>query len=854
MKILIIDDEPGLAANLSEFLRSKELGNVSAATSAADAQAIAIAQNGVDLLITGVVMEGGDGFALRETLLESFPSLKTIFLSEYDLSEYQDRMVGCPVLAKPVDYSLLEKVANQMLSVLRATAPKPAPPLPAPLTIETSSPIPSESPSLQTTPVATPRPKPAPVPSPAPRPVEVPPPQPTPVAVPVAKPAPVPSPAPRPVEVPPPQPTPVAVPVAKPAPVPSPAPRPVAAPTPQPTPVAVPVAKPAPVPSPAPRPVAAPTSQPTPAPTPISTPTVTPVSVPSPVPKHSKPHSVAASPKILAGGSTPIVESELPPDELVGRELGNYKIEAKVGEGPQGGIYRAIQTNMGRKVRLYVLAADLASNPEESKRFIGSASAKANVRQAYILAVYEAGQAEGYQFYSCEYLPCNSIHQLTEEGKKLPSKTVYTALKTAGDALAHLSMNQTRHSPVTKKSILIAGPEKIRITNIATNDPDVTPSDPEEIQILGTILLDIFDPSTAGEVPGLQELLERIAAGDPQISNWKALQIAAEAIAPKTHVADAYKLDARERAAIKAVEEAKKRQKRSIIASSLTSLALFAVALSVLYWLVFMRGESYKDFDVMVRIPAGEFIYQDGEKITLPEYWIDEYPVTIGQYAEFLKWVKENPDNLGSISHPKAPKGKTFIPDGWADMDLTPPMPGYYTRAKRWGKYKGAPLDLNSPVFGVDFFDAYSYAKWKGRRLPTEQEWEKAARGTNGKLYPWGNEPNNKNVNSGADFDPNPEKGGDIDGWKRWAPVDAVKGDRSDFGVMGMAGNVSEWTDTWAESAEFGGMEVPVIRGGNWQNPDYRLLRRMTLRMPEQNDMVLGFRTASDTPPSPEEN
>jgi formylglycine-generating enzyme required for sulfatase activity len=76
-----------------------------------------------------------------------------------------------------------------------------------------------------------------------------------------------------------------------------------------------------------------------------------------------------------------------------------------------------------------------------------------------------------------------------------------------------------------------------------------------------------------------------------------------------------------------------------------------------------------------------------------------------------------------------------------------------------------------------------------------------------------------------------------------------MKGDKSPYGVMDMAGNVSEWTDSWVESPELG-VKVPVIRGGNWQNPDYRLTRRLTVRMAEQNDMALGFRTASDTPPA----
>ncbi|HEY5792286.1 MAG TPA: SUMF1/EgtB/PvdO family nonheme iron enzyme, partial [Chthoniobacterales bacterium] len=230
--------------------------------------------------------------------------------------------------------------------------------------------------------------------------------------------------------------------------------------------------------------------------------------------------------------------------------------------------------------------------------------------------------------------------------------------------------------------------------------------------------------------------------------------------------------------------------------------------------------------------------------------WIDAHEVTIGQYAEFLDWVKKNPNRLVDIAHPKAPKGKDYIPDDWADQTQID-MPGYYSRALKWGKYKEADLDLNSPVFGVDFFDACAYAKWKGRRLPTELEWEKAARGTKGNLYPWGNEPNPKWVNSGADFKPNPKEGGGVDGWKKWNPVDAVGKDKSEFGVMDLAGNVSEWTDSWVPSEDpaLGGMQVPVIRGGNWRAEDYKLTRRSTALMAEKPDWRVGFRTASEKAP-----
>ena len=176
-------------------------------------------------------------------------------------------------------------------------------------------------------------------------------------------------------------------------------------------------------------------------------------------------------------------------------------------------------------------------------------------------------------------------------------------------------------------------------------------------------------------------------------------------------------------------------------------------------------------------------------------------------------------------------------------------MPGYYTRAKQWGRYQDAFLDVNCPVFGVDWFDAYAYAKWKGRRLPSEEEWEKAARGRGGFKFPWGNEPDPKKVNSGSDFDPDPKKGGETDGYKRWAPVDAEKGDRSPFGVMGMAGNVSEWTGSFDADPQAPGKKIPVIRGGNWTNHDYGLTRRVFPSTDLETSDALGFRTASDVQP-----
>ncbi|MFA7344862.1 MAG: SUMF1/EgtB/PvdO family nonheme iron enzyme [Terrimicrobiaceae bacterium] len=831
MKILVVDGGPGVADALAQSLQTLGWAEAGGATNSDDAVEWINRHGGCDILVTEVFLQPADGFTLRETIQPHLPGMKTIFTSIYDASAYTDRMAGNSFLQAPLTPEALDKALRKLAS-------------PSPVAIATPQPTAVATPPQPKAVAAHPRPTAAP---PSPQPQAAAPPPPAAVAPPPRPTAAPASPQPRAAAVAP-QPAAVAA-----------HPRPTAAPaSPQPAAVA---AHPRPTAAPAsPQPKAAASPKPAAvAPIPLAAPSpkqsaktdAQPISLPtSPSPQAVSVKAAAPRPAVAARASSPPPlgsEIELPPDHLVGQTIANYHVEARIGKGPMGPVYRARQTNIERLVRFYVLDATLTSDQIAVDRFLSNASAKAKATNPVIMAVYEAGENEGVYFYSCEYIPCRSVGQIRESGGTLDETTALAVLKAAAEALDYFAREKIDHDLLTENALLIGPTNRVRVANIASNQP-AKPFDLQvEMRRVGEIVLGALPPSGTPKSREMALLLTDPAAAP---LSWAAFLQTLGAHQPKAHIADAYKLDAQERAAIRIVEESKKRQKRGMLINSLVSLALLAGALSAIYF-AFLRPKSatVRNLDEMVEVPAGEFVYQDGRKETLPAFFIDKYEVTIGQYAQFLDFIEKNPDKIAEFEHPSQTKGKSHVPVEWADKkELTPPFPGYYHRAQQWGRYKEAALDVNSPVFGVDWFDAYAYAKWKGRRLPTEMEWEKAARGTDGRKFSWGNNEDPARANTGADLDPNPKKGGDKDDFKRWNPVDSKTGDKSPFGMVGASGNVSEWTATIENSPEAG--KVPVIRGGNWKTADPSVTRRVLKLMDLQQDDALGFRTASDTPPA----
>jgi len=214
------------------------------------------------------------------------------------------------------------------------------------------------------------------------------------------------------------------------------------------------------------------------------------------------------------------------------------------------------------------------------------------------------------------------------------------------------------------------------------------------------------------------------------------------------------------------------------------------------------RELTGKDGAPMLLVPAGEFLYGDNnQRMTLPAFYMDKYELTTSRYAKFLQ---------------EAGRRK---PHKWEEVSQV--------------------SDGNRPVIGVTWHDADAYCRQYGKRLPTEQEWEKAARGTDGRKYPWGNE---EPTSQHAKYELDGNRVPSWNGYATLATVESYESGRSPYGMYHMAGNVWEWTSSDYDSAR------NVIRGGSWYNEAH--VMPSTVRRGVRPDIwdttQFGFRCAQD--------
>jgi len=211
------------------------------------------------------------------------------------------------------------------------------------------------------------------------------------------------------------------------------------------------------------------------------------------------------------------------------------------------------------------------------------------------------------------------------------------------------------------------------------------------------------------------------------------------------------------------------------------------------------------DVEEMVLIPAGEFLM--GSSFEDVEWFLTEFI-----YRRSSRFANEQPQHLVYLDAFYIDKYEVTNAQYKRFLDETGHMPPPFWNNDLYNQPEQA-------VMAVSWKDAATYAEWAGKRLPTEAEWEKAARGTDGRYWPWGNQWDNTILN-GNDV-------GAVDGYIYTAPVGNYPQGVSPYGVHDMAGNVWEWTADWYDENyyEYSPRMNPkgpesgenhVAKGGSW--------------------------------------
>lgn len=470
------------------------------------------------------------------------------------------------------------------------------------------------------------------------------------------------------------------------------------------------------------------------------------------------------------------------------QSVGAFRLDALLGTDASGPVYDAFQTTIARQVHLHTLDPSLV-DPE---RFLANASLKANVRHPAVLAVFEAGEADGTYFYAAEPPQGVPLSAVAAEGRQIPAADALQLLQTVAEAMVHFSESGISRDPLGPEQILVDHRNRARIQNIATSQP-VQFSAAEELRELGRTLSGMLERT--GQVGPLLQLLDEMGVEDGGVRTWAALLHEVKRRAPQSSPTRKIALDASGRAAIAAVGATRKRQRVfAFVNWAVVAVVLLAGGGAALWYFAVPFGGRLPS--AMTAIPAGIVNYENGKRAEVPAFWIDRNEVSIAEYAEFLAWLKR-PQDVSQIAHPGMPHGKSHIPNEWDGPE------GIYETAKKGGIWNGRRVDLSTPVSNVDWFDAYAFARWKGRRLPVEEEWDRITLGEHG------------------------------------SPLTEA-GD-----VKELDGGVAEWTNTWLQTPE--GVERPIVRGGTSSALDAG--RRVSNLGPLERSPDIGFRTASQIAP-----
>lgn len=502
-------------------------------------------------------------------------------------------------------------------------------------------------------------------------------------------------------------------------------------------------------------------------------------------------------------------EHELAEDDIAeGAQIGDYLVGRLLSRGASTMTWAATQISVQREVVICNLFGKHRRDSALTTAFMEDVRVKATVDHPLISSVLEAIYDGGQCFFACEKLHGKSLQEHYEDGISIPPVHLARIVRSVAAASMNLEAQGIATLPLEAHDLMLDDKFHCRLVNVAVSgepSPGVATGDKK---LLGQLFHDMLPPGQPGatRVGSLLQYMREGHNGAPL--SWEQIHNLADSVERQlTEPRDSDKINS-----------PTVPMRPFITSAALAKIGVAVACLATVIGLVYHFSNRKspppeRRMADLVHIPDGSYPGPLGMPVHLSNFALDAHEVTIGEYAKFLNALKVIPGPQRTVyQHEEQPEDKTdHLPDDWENL---------YRAATAGGTWNGMPVDLNYPVVGVDWWDAYAYAEWKGRRLPTREEWY---------------------ASCSAGADPAELAG------TGWMPVD--RAEKTSLGLFGMAGNVSEWTlKPGFNPADPSQPARYIICGASYLKPKFGARAREWVSGRGERRPDLGFRTCSVPP------
>jgi serine/threonine protein kinase len=552
--------------------------------------------------------------------------------------------------------------------------------------------------------------------------------------------------------------------------------------------------------------------------------------------------------------------------DLIGHRLGQYEITGFLGEGGMATVYRARQTSIQRDVAVKVIEAKLTRDDNFPIRFEREAQMIASLNHAHILKVFDYGRQDDVIYLVMELLRGGSLADVLRNGALRPD-VVARALDQIAPALDYAHRKGIVHRDLKPQNLMLDEAGNVLLTDFglaklvnetsamshtglavgtpAYMSPEQWMSDTvdgrADVYALGVIVFKML----AGRLPFNGDTPYRLMylhmyETPPRISSFAEVPTGIDNVVQQALAKDVNLRFATAGEFAHAFRSALTRKAKPAAEERPAQAAQPPTPGAKLKRLTVTTGTARADDHGIqqVWVPSGSFLMgsEAGPETRSDEQplhevrissglWLDQYAVTNAAYQEFVE------DNGYATRQYWSNSGWIWLTDN---------------HIKGPGDYTGF-AEPQQPRVGVSWYEADAYARWRGGRLPTEAQWEYAARGPQALIYPWGNDFHDKLANVRG---------------TRTKPVGTYEDGKSWVCAYDMVGNVWEWVADWYDEEYYrqdihidpGGPttgKTRVLRGGSWRH-DRNFARAAARRheAPLTRDDFIGFRIICPASPA----